>query len=501
MTATEGPARVRFAPSPTGDLHIGGVRTALFNWLLARRTGGKFILRIEDTDQQRTVEGSLDTIYQSLRWLGLEWDEGPDVGGPHAPYVQSERLALYQAAAERLVEANFAYECDCTPERLARVRDRQKAAGQPTGYDGHCRERPREELEESKTAGKAVVVRARVPRTGSVTLQDEIREKVTFSYQTLSDFVILKSDGFPTYHLASVVDDHEMGITHVLRGDEWLASAPRHILLYEGLGYEAPVMAHLPIILAEDRTKLSKRHGATSALELRDAGYLPDALLNFLALLGWSPGEDREVMARDEIVEAFSLERVGAAAAIFDRKKLEWMNGVYIRKVPTDELAQAITPFLEDPERGLPAHVERPLDPALVRRLAPMVGERLKVLAEAPEMLALFFEDEISPAPEEIIPKKMDATGTAAALSVSLKVLRDFEPFDPVSLERRFRWQAEELGLKAGELFGSIRVAVTGRRVAPPLFDTIVELGREKCVRRLEAAIESLIASAAVSAE
>lgn len=513
---TTGPARVRFAPSPTGDLHIGGVRTALFNWLLARHTGGQFILRVEDTDQQRKVEGSLQTIFESLRWVGLDWDEGPapfdaKVGaerladsthgdmGPHAPYVQSRRLPIYKEAAQHLIEAGHAYECDCTTERLERVRERQKATNQPTGYDGHCRERPAEELEASREAGFPVVVRLKVPKTRSVTFHDAIRGPVTTSLKTISDFVILKGDGFPTYHLANVVDDHAMGITHVLRGEEWLPSTPRHVLLYEGLGYEMPVIGHLPIILAEDRTKLSKRHGATSALEFRDLGYLPDAVFNFLALLGWSPGDDQEVMPREAIVERFTLDRIKEAAAIFDRTKLEWMNGLYIRSMDVGTLADAIVPFLEDRETGLPPSVPRPLDRAYVRGLTPMIQDRLKYLSEAPGLLDLFFEEEIDPGAESIIQRKMDAQATSRVLSAALDAMRDFEPFEPEALEHRFRELAQELDVKVGAFFGSIRVAVTGRKVAPPLFDTIVGLGRERCVVRLERAVRRLDALAAAA--
>ncbi|MCH8103363.1 MAG: glutamate--tRNA ligase [Chloroflexi bacterium] len=490
-----GPARVRFAPSPTGDLHIGGVRTALFNYLVAKNTGGQFILRLEDTDQNRIVEGSIDSIYDSLRWLGLDWDEGPDVGGPYGPYVQSENVetGAYAAAAKKLIEGEFAYECDCTPERLERVRERQKAAKQAPGYDGHCRTRSRDELADSRIAGNSIVVRLKVPRTKTAIFEDVVRGRVSIKYQDISDFVILKSDGFPTYHLAHIVDDDAMKITHVLRGEEWLPSVPRHLLIYEGLGIDRPVYAHLPVILAEDKTKLSKRHGAVSALEFRDEGFLPDALFNFLSLLGWSPGDDREVMDRDEIASLFTLDRVKEAPAIFDRTKLEWMNGQYIRNLSLDSLTDAALPFLE---KGLPAHVTRPVDRDRVRPLLAMTQERLKYLTEAPEQIELFFEDSISPAPEEIIQKKMDAASTAAALESSLQVLREFEPFEVEPLEARFRELAAELDLKVGALFGSIRVATTGRRIAPPLFDTIVALGRDKTISRTEAAIDSLKAVA-----
>jgi len=490
------PARTRFAPSPTGGLHIGGVRTALFSWLLARHTGGQFVLRIEDTDQQRKVEGSLKSIYDSLRWVGLDWDEGPDVDGPYGPYVQSERLAFYQDAARSLIQGGYAYQCDCTPERLERVRERQRATGQPTGYDGHCRDRAPEELAASRKAGNPVVVRMKVPRTRSTSYEDAIRGTVTLNYRNVTDFVVLKSDGFPTYHLAYVVDDHHMKITHVLRGEEWLASVPRHLLVYEGLGIEPPVLAHLPIILDEDRSKLSKRRGATSALEFRNAGYLPEALFNFLALLGWSPGGDQEILSREDTIRLFTLDRVKEAPAIFDRTKLEWMNGVHIRNLAADQLTDAVIPFLEDPDRGLPADVVRPLDRVYVRSIVPMVQDRLRYLSEAPDLLGLFFEEEVAPTAAEIVQKKMDARGTVAMLETALDTLRGFEPFEAGLLEAHFRGLAAEMDVKVGAFFGSLRVALTARKVAPPLFDTMVALGRAKCLERIEHAIDTLESAA-----
>jgi len=486
-----GPVRVRFAPSPTGDLHIGGVRTALFDYLLAKNTGGQFILRLEDTDRNRLVEGSIDKIYESLKWVGLEWDEGPDIGGPHGSYVQSERVesGIYAMAAAKLIEKDLAYECDCTPERLERIRERQRATKQAPGYDGHCRTRDPQELADSRTAGNPIVVRLMVPRTRTANFNDEVRGNVSIKYQDISDFVIMKSDGFPTYHLAHIVDDDDMKITHVLRGEEWLPSVPRHLLLYEGLEIPKPVYAHLPVILAEDRSKLSKRHGAVSALDFRDAGYLPDSIFNFLALLGWSPGNDLEVMTREETIEKFSLDRVKEAPALFDRSKLEWMNGTYIRQIPVDDLVDLTLPFLEC---LVPAKDLLPNELYKIRPMIAMTQERMKTLAEAPEAIELFFEKSINPTSEELIQKKMDAASTASALETSLNIIRDFEPFEPEPLEIRFRSLATELDVKVGALFGSIRVATTARKVAPPLFDTMVTLGKETTIERIENAITTL---------
>ena len=487
--APDGPVTVRFAPSPTGQPHVGAMRTALFDWLLARRTGGTFIVRIEDTDQTRLEEGSIEAILDGLRWLGLHWDEGPEVGGPHEPYVQSQRRDLYQRAAQSLVESGAAYECDCSPERLEQVRERQRAKSEPPGYDGHCRDKSPGQRAEARAAGRPVVVRMRVPDSGEVSVHDYIRGDISFEWSRLSDFVILKSDGLPTYHLAHLVDDHKMGITHVLRGEEWIASAPRHKLIYDALGWEPPVFVHLPLLLGRDRSKLSKRHGAASILEYRDAGYLPEAVLNFLSLLGWSPRDDTEVMPRDEIVSRFSLDSLNESPAVFDPEKLQWMNGVYIRNMPADDLAERLLPVLD---RDLPASVERPLDPDYVHRLTPLIHERLKLLTEAPDLLEFFYVEPPTPTSEDLIQRRMDSSSTASALRAALEVIESFEPFEPDPLEAEFRALAERLSLKPGQLFGSLRAALTGRRVAPPLFDTMSALGRPRSTTRVTNAIAAL---------
>lgn len=491
------PVRVRYAPSPTGAPHIGNLRTAIYDWVLARQTGGQFILRIEDTDQERLVPGAIDAIYNSLRYLGLNWDEGPDVGGPHSPYIQSERLPVYHAATKRLLESGLAYECDCSPERLTMLRERQKAQGLPPGYDNRCRSRPPEELKESRERGVPIVVRLKSPVHGEVTFRDAVRGDITFDSSKIQDFVIMKSDGFPTYHLAHVVDDHEMRITHVLRGDEWISTAPLHVLINRALGYKVPVYVHLPLLFGKDKTKLSKRHGAASALEYRDMGYLPDAVFNFLALLGWSPGEDIEVMSRAEIVRRFSLDRLNDSPAVFDSEKLEWMNGVYIRQMPIDALADAVLPWLEKAVTPPWDRVPRPIDRARVRSLIPMVQERMKRLAEAPDLLSIFFEDEVSPARDAIIQKGMDARATAHVLKEAHALASSTQPFEPEPLEHAYRALAEKLGVKPGQLFGAIRVAITARSVAPPLFHTMSGLGRDRVITRLAMAITTLEGSGA----
>lgn len=491
--------RVRYAPSPTGEPHVGNIRTAMFNWLFARHHGGQFIVRIEDTDQARLVPGALESILEALRWLGLDWDEGPGAGGPHAPYVQSERLEMYRDAAARLIAAGHAYECTCTPERLDEMRKAQQARKEPPRYDRRCRTRQSEVAAET-AAGASAVVRFAVPLDGERTVHDLIRGDVTFDNAVLDDFVLLKSDGWPTYHLAHVVDDHAMRITHVLRAEEWLPSTTRHILLYEALGYEPPLFAHMPIILGPDRGKLSKRHGATSLLSYRDEGYLPEAMVNFLALLGWSLDDHTEVMPRETIVANFSIERIGKTGAIFDRDKLTWMNGVYIREMAAGELAQRVIPFLERPagEGGLPESVARPIDRAYLAQVVPLVHERLKLLAEATELTDFFFADPL-PAydPALLLGKRFrdDAAAAALALAATADLLAALPDWTAEALESAIRATADALGIeKHGDLFTPVRVAVSGRAAAPPLFEMMAVLGRERCLARLAAAQAQLAA-------
>ncbi len=479
--------RVRYAPSPTGDPHVGNIRSALFNWLYARHTGGTFIVRIEDTDQARLVPGSLDAILDALRWLGLDWDEGPGSDTPHGPYVQSERLDLYREHAERLLSEGKAYYCYCTPERLDAVRKERQQARQPTGYDRRCRK-----LEGAEQARKEnpnpPVVRFKMPTEGTITVDDFVRGEVTFDVSLLDDFVLLKSDGYPTYHLANVVDDHLMEITHVMRAEEWLPSAPRHRLLYEAFGYEMPVLVHLPLILGPDRSKLSKRHGAASVLEFRDMGYLPEAMFNFLALLGWSLDETSEVFSKADLVRHFTPERILANPAVFNIEKLDWFNGLYIRGMDDDALADALVPWLEDPASGLPADA-LPVDRDYLASIVPLERERLKRLSEAPEMLSFFFEERLSYDASALVPKGLDADTTRALLEAALATAENVDDWSIAALETAYRALAEGLGVKTGQLFGAIRVAVTGRTAAPPLFDTLAVLGKERCVSRLGAAL------------
>ena len=482
--------RVRYAPSPTGDPHVGNIRSALFNWLYARHTGGTFIVRIEDTDQARLIPGSLDAILDALRWLGLDWDEGPGSDAAHGPYVQSERLGLYTEHANWLLAEGKAYHCYCTPARLDAVRKERQKAHQPTGYDRRCRE-PGGAEQARKENPNPPVVRFKMPTEGSLTVDDFVRGEVTFDVSLLDDFVLLKSDGYPTYHLANVVDDHLMEISDVMRAEEWLPSAPRHRLLYEAFGYEMPRLIHLPLILGPDRSKLSKRHGAASVLEFRDMGYLPNAMFNFLALLGWSLDETSEVFSKDELVKHFTPERILANPAVFNVEKLDWFNGLYIRSMADAELADALIPWLEDPTHGLPGSA-LPVDREYLASIVPLERERLKRLSEAPEMLSFFFEERLDYDASLLVPKGLDADATRAMLEAALAEAEGADDWSVAALESAYRALAERLGVKTGQLFGAIRVAVTGRTAAPPLFDTLSVLGKERCVSRLRAAVAAL---------
>ena len=483
------PVRVRFAPSPTGHPHVGNIRTALFNWLYARHSGGTFIVRIEDTDVARRVEGALEGILDGLRWLGLDWDEGPEVGGKYGPYFQSQRLDLYREAARRLVEQGNAYPCYCPPERLVELRAEQQKKKQSIGYDRYCRNLSEAERQQREKEGITPVVRFKMPLEGQTSFSDIIWGEVTVENSTLDDYVLLKSDGYPTYHLANVVDDHFMEISHVLRAEEWLPSVPRHKLLYQALGYEMPHLAHLPMILGPDRSKLSKRHGAVSITEYREKGYLPEAMVNFLALLGWSLDDKTDIIPRDELVKHFSLERISKTAAVFNQEKLDWMNGVFLRELSHEELLRKVTPFLES---GLPEKVKRPISQEYVSRIVPLIQERINTLAEAATYADFFFLNELEYDASLLIGKKMTPETALNALKAAREKLSSLESFDHDALEGALRPLAEELGLKAGQLFGTLRVATTGRTAAPPLFETMTVLGKERCLKRITAAVEKL---------
>ncbi|GAH92173.1 unnamed protein product, partial [marine sediment metagenome] len=420
--------RVRFAPSPTGYPHVGNMRSALFAWLLARHSGGSFIVRIEDTDVARKVEGAVEAILDSLRWLGLDWDEGP--------YFQSQRLELYREAARCLVTQGDAYHCYCSPQRLAEMRAEQVRRKQPPGYDRRCRYLTQEERDKKEAEGITPVVRFKTPLEGQTRFSDLIWGEVVFENSTIDDFVLLKSDGYPTYHLANVVDDHQMEITHVLRAEEWLSSTPRHMLLYQALGLEPPQFAHLPMLLGADRAKLSKRHGAVSVAEYREQGYLPEAMVNFLALLGWSLDDKTEILSRQELIDNFSLERVSRTPAIFNRDKFNWMNGVYIRSLTADEFYEAVEPYLMMDKAAGEAVIS---DEKYVRNILPLIQERAKTLVEVAELTQFFFVSELAYNADLLISKDMSRESATEALDITKQRLEQLTLFDAESLEAVLR--------------------------------------------------------------
>ena len=491
---TDKPVRVRFAPSPTGYLHIGGARTALFNWLFARHHNGAFILRIEDTDQKRYTEDAIEKLMADLRWLGLQWDEGPEVGGNYGPYIQSDRLDIYQHWAHWLVEQGKAYKDYSTAEELKQAREAAEKTGQRgAGYERRHRFLSDEERTRYASERGSYVIRIAIPLEGQIEVQDRIRGKLTFNFAELSDTVLLKSDGFPTYHLAMAVDDHLMEISHVMRSDEWLPSAGLHQYLYDAFGWEAPEWVHLPVMLNPNgKGKMSKRKPPVDEKgnvipvmvgDYREGGYIPEAIVNFLANTGWSFGEDREIFTVAETIERFTLDRLSPAATAFPVQKLYWLNGVYIREMGDEQLAEAVQPYLEQ------AYGQADL--ATLVKIAPHIKERTNPLTQAVEMLKFLFGYEAA-APEEIIQKKMDAASTRELLQKSYDRLTGLSDFSVASQEAVLRPLVEESGLKPGQVFGAIRSAVTGQQVSPPLFESMEVLGQAQTLARLKDAIERL---------
>ena len=484
-------ARLRFAPSPTGFLHIGAFRTALFSWLCARHIGGQFVLRIEDTDTARTVEGAVADFIHGLAWLGMDIDEGPVIGGPYGPYYQVQRKALYQYYASQLIASGHAYRCYCTPERLDAMRKAQEAEKLPPRYDRHCRYLSAEEHTANEAAGLPWTVRFAMPLDGETVVHDELHGDMVFKNSDLDDMVILKSNGLAPYHLAHLVDDYLMGITHVLRGEEWIPSAPRHVQLHKALGWQVPLYYHVPSVLGKDKKKLSKRRGAPAWSDLQKQGFLPEAVFNFLALLGWSYDDKTELFSREELIRVFTLDRIGLSSGIYDPDKLLWMNGVYIRQLSLDELVRRTLPYMERPEAedGLPDHISRPLDVEYTTRVLRLEHERLKTLGEAAHVVSFFFEDAISYDTALLIQKGMDASRTREALLHTRDLLVKIQDWDHTIIEPLMRELVANLGLKAGQLFGTVRTAVSGRTATPPLFEMMEVLGRDVTMKRIEQAI------------
>lgn len=482
------PVRTRFAPSPTGLPHIGNIRTALYSWLFARHHGGQFVFRLEDTDRERYDPQAEAALYQAFRWLGLDYDEGPDIGGPYGPYVQSQRLEHYRAAADRLIASGNAYKCWCSRERIQEIREaRQKANIHPHGYDRHCRDLSDEERARHEASGAPYVVRFAVPLEGVTTFHDAVRGDITYQNRELDDHVILKSDGFPTYQLANVVDDHLMSITHVIRSEEWIPSTPRHVLEYQALGWEPPVFAHPSLIMGRDPktnkiVKLSKRHGSVYVGDYADQGFLSETVVNFISLLGWSPGGDRELMSRDDLIRLFTLEGINPSPSVFDFDKLQWMNGVYIRSLTPEALVERTLPFLQ--KAGLVSESPGDAELAYVRQILLLEQERMKTLADAPGLTDIFFRTEVE-YDEAAVGKWLRRAGAREVLDQLLAAFEAVEVWDTASLEAAVRGVIEARGVKAGEVIHPTRVAATGRTVGPGLFEALWALGRERVLSRI----------------
>ena len=475
--------RVRFAPSPTGYLHVGGARTALFNWLFARRHGGTFVLRIEDTDAERSSEEMVRAILTSLRWMGIDWDEGPEVGGPHGPYTQTARFDRHRERADALVRDGHAYYCYCTTERLQAERDNADARGQGWIYDRQCLRLGADEVAALEAAQVPRAVRMKVPE-GETTFEDLVHGPITVDHATIEDFVIVRSDGLPTYQLSVVCDDIDMQITHVVRGDDHISNTPKQILLYRALDAAVPAFAHVPLILGPDRKRLSKRHGATSVGEYESQGILPEAFVNFLALLGWSPGSDEEIFTRDELVARFSLDGISGGNAVFNPEKLEWFSAQHLARLSSDELVARVRPELE--AAGLWDDVLAGGRREWFERVLRLLVPRAKRLGDfAPQLVPFLGSvDGYDPAAVE---KHLKTPGLAAHVRAVAETYRTLEPFDEAATEAALRSVAEAAGLKFGALVHAARIAVTGRAVSPGLFETLVCIGRDRVVARLEA--------------
>lgn len=483
------PFRVRIAPSPTGYFHIGSARTALFNWLFARHHGGRFIVRVEDTDRKRFNPEAVPDLVTSLRWLGLHWDEGPEVGGDYGPYYQSERLELYQHYADWLVEEGHAYRCYCSPERLQALREQQRERKEQVGYDRHCRNLTAAQRRGYEGQGITPVIRLKAPFEGQTSFHDVLYGTIAVENETLDDLVLLKSDGYPTYHLANVVDDHLMEISHIMRGDEWLPSVPKHVLLYDAFGWEIPVYAHLPLILAPSgKGKLSKRHGGVEVRDFRRQGYLPEAVINYLARVGWSYDDKTEIFDREELIRYFDLSGVNSSPARFSYERLEWMNGHYIRQLDPNELAERLAPFMTEAGFAVTAAEMQPI--------VPLVQERLKTLNEVVEKTSFFFQEDLEYDTSLLVGKKMTAAESLSALRGARGALAALPDLQAETTEPALRALADDLGLKAGQLFGVVRVAATGSKVSPPLFETLAVLGQAKTLSRLDRGMKALEALA-----
>ncbi|ASY26160.1 glutamate--tRNA ligase [Candidatus Planktophila versatilis] len=484
--STKRAVKVRFAPSPTGDLHVGNIRTALFDWAYARHTGGTFLFRIEDTDTTRVTDEYIQAAIDTLKWLGLQWDEGPEVGGANGPYLQSQRLDIYAEWAQKFLAQGDAYHCYCSPDELEAVREGQRKANVAPGYNGHCRDLTAEQIAAFKAQGREAVVRMRMP-DGSTTFTDEIRGDVTFDHKFVPDFVLVRADGSPLYTLAVAIDDILMGVTHVLRGEDLLSSTPRQIRVYQAMGVKLedyPVFAHLPFVMGQDNAKLSKRNGEVSIAWYREQGYLPEAICNYLALLGWSPGDDRENISMKELTELFTVEKVHSSPARFDMKKLEAINGDKIRALSLEDFTTWTLPFLKKANviAGTAEEIE------LVKKALPLIQERIVKLDEAPALLNFLFVKEFAVDPDAVA--KISDDAAKDILKRSKKELEALADWNHESIEGALRTSLiEELGLKPRIAFTALRIATTGSTISPPLFESMELLGKDACLTRISAAL------------
>lgn len=478
--------KVRFAPSPTGDLHVGNIRTALFDWAFARHTSGIFLFRIEDTDTTRVTDEYIQAAIETLKWLGLTWDEGPEVGGENGPYLQSQRLDIYAEWAQKFLDQKDAYYCYCSPEEVEAVREAQRKANEAPGYNGHCRDLTSDQIAAFKAQGRAAVIRMRMP-DGSTTFVDEIRGEVSFEHKFVPDFVMVRADGSPLYTLAVAVDDILMKVTHVLRGEDLLSSTPRQIRVYQAMGIalaDYPIFAHLPFVMGADNAKLSKRNGEASIAWYREQGFLPEAICNYLALLGWSPGDDRENITMAELCELFTVDKVHSSPARFDMKKLEAINGDKIRALTLDEFLKWSIPFLT--KAGVITGTDAEI--ALIKKALPIIQERIIKLNEIPAMLNFLFVKEFKV--EEASLSKVTDSAAKDVLKRSLSDLTALSVWSHESIEAALRASLiEELGLKPRVAFGAVRIATTGSTISPPLFESMELLGKDVSLARISAAL------------
>lgn len=486
-------ARVRFAPSPTGHMHLGSARTALYDYLLARQTQGQFILRIEDTDKKRYVPGAEEELIEGLHWLAMDYDEGPDIGGPYGPYRQSEKKGIYLDFARQLIESGHAYYCFCSPERLEKLHQEQMQRKEQPHYDGFCRQIPSEESNRRVAAGEPHVIRFKTPKEGSTTATDVLRGDITVENRNLDDYILVKSDGFALYHLAAMVDDHLMRITHVIRGSEWLPTFPLHALIVRAFGWDEPKWVHLSVFLKPSgKGKMSKREAgdlmkdgySIFIKDLLGLGYLPEAVINWIALMGWSYDDHTEFFKLQDLVEKFSLEKLNPAPAAINFTKLDYFNGLHIRSLATADLAKRIKPYFES--RGIAA------DDQTLQKIAPIIQERITTLDEAPDFAGFFFQEDVEPVPEDLVGKGLSAAQSADIARQSYALLASLNEINPEIAEPPMRSLVESLGFSAGQVFGILRMAVTGQKVSPPLFESMAIIGKPKVMSRIQKAIRML---------